>query len=77
LRQGSESQGYKQISPNPFFQPVDSRYDDASNVIETQEHRGFESAPRFPSSATALDVARHVLYVFLPKTHRVAVFADA
>jgi len=48
---------------------------------ETHEHKGdfkgFESAPRFPSSATALDVAQHVFYVFLPKTHRAAVFADA
>jgi hypothetical protein len=52
-------------------------YDAAGNVIETHEHKGFESALRFPSSATALDVARHVLYVFLPKTHRAAVFADA
>jgi hypothetical protein len=46
-------------------------------VIETHEQKGFESAPRFPSSATVLDVVRHVLYVFLPKTHRAAVFADA
>jgi len=52
-------------------------YDAAGKVIETHEHKGFESAPRFPWSATALDVARHVLYVFLPKTHRAAVFADA
>ena len=56
-------------------------YDATGNVIETHDHKGdfkgFESAPLFPSSATALDVARHVLYVFLPKTHRAAVFADA
>ena len=40
LRQGTESQSYKQIGPTPFFQPVDSRYDDAGNVIETHDHVG-------------------------------------
>jgi len=40
LRQGTESQSYKQIGPSLFFQPVDSRYDAAGNVIETQEHKG-------------------------------------
>src|SRR6516165_6429621 len=40
LRQRTESQSYKQIGPNPFFQPADSRYDVTGNVIETHEHAG-------------------------------------
>jgi hypothetical protein len=40
LRQGPESKSYKQIGPNPFFQPFDSRYDAVGNVIETHEHAG-------------------------------------
>ena len=40
LRQGTESQSYKQIGPNPFFPPVDSCYGAAGNVIETHEHKG-------------------------------------
>ena len=40
LRQGTESQSYKQIGPNPFFQPADSRYDVTGNVIETHQRKG-------------------------------------
>ena len=40
LRQGTESQSYKQIGPNPFFQSVDSCYDAAGGVIETHQHNG-------------------------------------
>jgi hypothetical protein len=40
LRQGTESQSYKQIGPNPFFQCIDSRHDATGNVIETHEHKG-------------------------------------
>src|SRR5262249_15172132 len=44
LRQGTQSQSYKQIGPNPFFQPVDSRYDAAGNVIETHEYKGISKS---------------------------------
>ena len=45
LRQGTESQSYKQIGPNPFFQSVDSRYDADANVIEMHEHNGDFKGP--------------------------------
>ena len=39
--------------------------------------RRIESVPTESGAhTTALDVARHMLYIFLPKTHRAAVFAD-
>jgi hypothetical protein len=48
------------------------------DVIDVRAMRRIESVPTEPGAhTTALDVARHVLYVFLPKTHRAVVFADA
>ena len=48
------------------------------DVIDVRAMRRIESMPTEPGAhTTALDPARHLLYVFLPKTHRAAVFADA
>lgn len=47
------------------------------DVIDVREMRRVESVPTEPGAhTTALDAGRHRLYVFLPKTHRVAVFDD-
>jgi DNA-binding beta-propeller fold protein YncE len=49
----------------------------AIDVIEVRAMRRLESVPTEPGAhTTALDVRRHRLYVFLPKTHRAAVFTD-
>ena len=48
------------------------------DVIDVRAMRRIESTPTEPGAhTTALDPVRHLLYVFLPKTHRAAVFADA
>jgi len=45
------------------------------DVIDIREFRRIESVPTEPGAhTTALDTRRHLLYVFLPKTHRAAVF---
>jgi hypothetical protein len=45
------------------------------DVIDIRELRRIESVPTEPGAhTTALDLRRHLLYVFLPKTHRAAVF---
>ena len=47
------------------------------DVIDVQTLHRLESVPTEPGAhTTALDVRRHRLYVFLPKTHRAAVFDD-
>jgi DNA-binding beta-propeller fold protein YncE len=47
------------------------------DVIDVGAMRRLETVPSEPGAhTTALDVRRHRLYVFLPKTHRAAVFAD-
>jgi DNA-binding beta-propeller fold protein YncE len=47
------------------------------DVIDVSAMRRLESVPTEPGAhTTALDTRRHRLYVFLPKTHRAAVFAD-
>ena len=47
------------------------------DVIDVRAMRRIESVPTERGAhTTALDPARHLLYVFLPKTHRAAVFAD-
>jgi len=47
-------------------------------VIDVRAMRRIESMPTGAGAhTTALDPARHLLYVFLPKTHRAAIFADA
>jgi hypothetical protein len=45
------------------------------DVIDIREFRRIESVPTESGAhTTALDTRRHLLYVFLPKTHRAAVF---
>jgi len=45
------------------------------DVVDIRELRRIESVPTEPGAhTTALDTRRHLLYVFLPKTHRAAVF---
>jgi DNA-binding beta-propeller fold protein YncE len=47
------------------------------DVIDVRALRLLESVPTEPGAhTTALDPRRHRLYVFLPKTHRAAVFDD-
>jgi DNA-binding beta-propeller fold protein YncE len=47
------------------------------DVIDVHGMRRVESVPTEPGAhTTALDALRHRLYVFLPRTHRAAVFAD-
>jgi DNA-binding beta-propeller fold protein YncE len=47
------------------------------DVINVRAMRRIESVPTEPGAhTTALDTRRHRLYVFLPGTHRAAVFAD-
>jgi DNA-binding beta-propeller fold protein YncE len=47
------------------------------DVIDVQALRRLEAVPTEAGAhTTALDARRHRLYVFLPKTHRAAVFAD-
>ena len=49
----------------------------AIDVIDIRAMRRLESVPTEAGAhTTALDAGRHRLYVFLPKTHRVAVFDD-
>jgi DNA-binding beta-propeller fold protein YncE len=49
----------------------------AIDVIDIRALRRLESVPTEPGAhTTALDSRRHRLYVFLPRTHRAAVFAD-
>jgi hypothetical protein len=49
----------------------------ASCVIDVRAMRRLETVPTEPGAhTTALDGRRHWLYVFLPETHRAAVFAD-
>jgi len=66
-----------------FLDPVLSRCYVASgdpgviDVIDVRTLRRLESVPTEPGAhTTALDTRRHRLYVFLPKTHRAAVFTD-
>jgi len=48
------------------------------DVIDVRAMRRLESVRTEPGAhTTALDAVRHLLYVFLPRTHRAAVFADA
>ena len=48
------------------------------DVIDVRAMRRLESVATEPGAhTTALDADRHLLYVFLPGTHRAAVFADA
>ena len=48
-----------------------------AGVIDVRALRRLESVATEPGAhTTALDARRHRLYVFLPKTHRAAVFAD-
>ena len=48
------------------------------DVIDVRAMRRIESMPTEPGAhTTALDPARQLLYAFLPKTHRAAVFTDA
>jgi DNA-binding beta-propeller fold protein YncE len=48
------------------------------DVIDVRTMRRLESVRTEPGAhTTALDAVRHLLYVFLPRTHRAAVFADA
>jgi len=48
------------------------------DVIDVRAMRRLESVATEPGAhTTALDADRHLLYVFLPETHRAAVFADA
>jgi DNA-binding beta-propeller fold protein YncE len=47
------------------------------DIIDVPAMRRLESVPTEPGAhTTALDAGRHRLYVFLPKTHRAAVFTD-
>ena len=47
------------------------------DVIDVGEMRRLEPAPTEEGAhTTPLDVGRHRLYAFLPKTHRAAVFTD-
>jgi len=47
-------------------------------LIDVRAMSRIESTPTGAGAhRTALDPARHLLYVFLPKTHRAAIFADA
>jgi DNA-binding beta-propeller fold protein YncE len=47
------------------------------DVIDVRALRRLESTPTEPGAhTTALDALHHRLYVFLPKTHRAAVFSD-
>jgi DNA-binding beta-propeller fold protein YncE len=47
------------------------------DVIDVRAMRRIETVPTEPGAhTTALDGRRHWLYVFLPETHRAAVFAD-
>jgi len=47
------------------------------DVIDVRAMRRIESTPTEPGAhTTALDPVRHLLYVFLPKTHRAAIFVD-
>ena len=47
------------------------------DVIDIQRMQRLEAVPTEPGAhTTALDVRTHHLYVFLPKTHRAAVFVD-
>lgn len=48
------------------------------DVIDVDRLRAIETVPTEAGAhTTALDASRHRLYVFLPGTHRAAVFADA
>jgi DNA-binding beta-propeller fold protein YncE len=48
------------------------------DVVDARAMRRIESVATEPGAhTTALDADRHRLYVFLPKTHRAAVFTDA
>ncbi len=47
------------------------------DVVDVRTQRRLESVTTEPGAhTTALDTRRHRLYVFLPKTHRAAVFVD-
>jgi len=47
------------------------------DVIDVRALRRLETGPTEPGAhTTALDARRHRLYVFLPRTHRAAVFTD-
>jgi DNA-binding beta-propeller fold protein YncE len=47
------------------------------DVVDVRAMRRLETAPTEPGAhTTALDARRHRLYVFLPGTHRAAVFVD-
>jgi DNA-binding beta-propeller fold protein YncE len=47
------------------------------DVVDVRAMRRVKSVPTEPGAhTTALDARRHRLYVFLPKTHRAAVFTD-
>jgi hypothetical protein len=69
LRQGTESQSYKQNGPNPFSQPVDCRYDEPGNVIEAHEANSTtRKMSATLSGAKPLD-RQHATLIFSSCTH--------